>query len=59
MSNVAKVRTLCHDILRVAEPIGKGELSEYDKSNIRFALIKAKRDHTESLNGLIKELDVR
>jgi len=54
-----KLRTLCHDILRVVEPIGKTEMDVRAKSNTRFELIKLKKSFTEELNRAIRDLDIR
>lgn len=59
MSDISKIRTLCHDFLRIVEPVGKSKLSEYDKSNIRYELIKSKKSFTEALNNAIQELNIR
>jgi len=60
MSNVAKVRTLCEDIIRYVDPMKEGDdLDVREKSEIRYALIKAKKDLTAELNTTIIGLNVR
>ncbi len=54
-----KLRTLCHDILRIVEPIGKTDLDIRQKSSMRYELIKTKKQFTEELNQAIRDLDIR
>jgi hypothetical protein len=48
-----------HEILRVIEPILKGNPDATDKSNARHELIKLKRGFPELLSQAIKELSAR
>ena len=48
-----------HEILRVIEPILKGNPDSTDKSNARHELIKLRKGFPEILGQAIKELGAR
>jgi len=57
--SLSQTSNRAHEMIRIIEPILKGNPDATDKSNARFELIKLRKGFPEMISNAIKELDAR